>query len=147
MNRVEVAVGAVVERDDAILLVLRGRGAGAGQWSLPGGRVEFDETLTDATAREVFEETGLAVTVGEFLGWVERRGDDPEPYHYVILDFRAIPVDPLAQPVAGDDAADVEWVVRHALAEHDLVPGLLDFLRDVGVVPSDGVHKGRESRR
>ena len=54
----EVAVGAIVVHDGCLLLVQRGRGAGAGKWAPPGGRVEFGETLVDAVVREVREETG-----------------------------------------------------------------------------------------
>ena len=129
----ELAVGAVVRRGDEILLIRRGRGTAVGQWAIPGGRVEFGEALKAAVAREVREETGLDVTVGRFLGWAERMGDDPGPYHYVILDFAAEPVDPDATARAGDDAADVAWVRANALETYPLVAGLAEFLRRVGV--------------
>jgi ADP-ribose pyrophosphatase YjhB (NUDIX family) len=130
---VEVAVGAVVRRGDAVLLVRRARGTAVGQWAIPGGRVEFGEGLKAAVAREVLEETGLEVKVGRFLGWAERMGDDPGPYHYVILDFAAEVVDPEARPRAGDDAGDVAWVPANALETYELVAGLAEFLRKVGV--------------
>jgi ADP-ribose pyrophosphatase YjhB (NUDIX family) len=129
----EVAVGAVVRRGDEILLIRRGRGAAVGQWAIPGGRVEFGERLKTAVAREVREETGLDVTVGRFLGWAERMGDDPAPYHYVILDFAAEPVDSDAPAVPGDDADDVAWVPTNAIETYPLVAGLAEFLRRVGV--------------
>jgi 8-oxo-dGTP diphosphatase len=129
----EVAVGAVVRRGDEVLLIRRARGAAVGQWSIPGGRVEFGEALKAAVAREVLEETGLEVRVGRFLGWAERIGDDPGPYHYVILDFAAEPVDPAAVPRAGDDADDVAWVPTKALETYPMVAGLVEFLRRVGL--------------
>jgi 8-oxo-dGTP diphosphatase len=129
----EVAVGAVVRRGDEILLVRRGRGTAVGQWAIPGGRVEFGEGLKAAVAREVKGEKGLDVTVGRFLGWAERVGDDPGPYHYVILDFAAEPVDPAAVPQSGDDADDVAWVPTNALETYPLVAGLAEFLRRAGV--------------
>ena len=131
--RVEVAVGAVVRRGDEVLLIRRARGTAVGQWSIPGGRVEFGEGLKAALAREVLEETGLEVKVGRFLGWAERMGDDPGPYHYVILDFAAEPVDPAAVPRAGDDADDVAWVRTKAIETYPLVAGLAEFLRRVGL--------------
>ena len=127
----EVAVGAVVRRGDEILLVRRGRGTAVGQWAIPGGRVEFGEGLKTAVAREVREETGLDVRVGRFLGWAERMGDDPGPYHYVILDFAAEPLDPQAPARAGDDADDVAWVRTNAIETYPLVSGLAEFLRRV----------------
>jgi ADP-ribose pyrophosphatase YjhB (NUDIX family) len=140
--RPEVAVGAVAVHDDRILLVRRGRGPAAGEWSVPGGRVEAGETLHEAVVREVAEETGLEVVVERFLGWVERIGPpegadggagDPR-YHFVILDFVVDVLDPDQAAVPGDDAAEVAWVALPDLADVRLVAGLLDFLEDTGVV-------------
>ena len=141
--RPEVAVGAVVVRDGPdgrpadLLLVERGRGAGVGRWSVPGGRVEPGERAADAVVREVAEETGLAVAVEGFLGWVERI-DPAGGWHFVILDFRARALDAAAVPVAGDDAAAVRWWPLTELATADLVDGLLDFLVEHGVAPAAG---------
>jgi ADP-ribose pyrophosphatase YjhB (NUDIX family) len=132
--RVEVAVGGIVLRGDEVLLVRRGREPGTGRWSVPGGRVEWGETLTAAVAREVYEETGLAVRVERFAGWVERLPGDGTRFHHVILDFFAVAEEPGAAPRAGDDAAEVRWVPRRAVAGMDLVDGLLEFFTAVGVV-------------
>jgi 8-oxo-dGTP diphosphatase len=131
MTRPEVAVGAVALYDGALLLVRRGRGPAAGEWSVPGGRVETGETLAAAVVREVVEETGLAAVVDGFLGWVERIGAE---HHFVILDFAVTVLDPTETPVAGDDAAEVAWVPLTELADTRLVDGLYDFLRDAGVL-------------
>ena len=76
MSQPRVAVGAIVIRDDALLLVQRGKSPGLGQWSVPGGIVEAGETVRAALVREVLEETGIVVEIGEFAGWVERILDD-----------------------------------------------------------------------
>lgn len=130
-SRPEASVGAVVVRDGKILLVRRGRGPAIGKWSVPGGRVEGGETLVQAVAREVAEETGLDVVCGEFIGFVERIGPD---YHYVILDFWAVPAVDDAALTAGDDAAAAAWVPLDELHAVDLVAGMLDFLIEHGVV-------------
>jgi ADP-ribose pyrophosphatase YjhB (NUDIX family) len=126
-----VAVGAIIVAGDALLLVQRGKPPGVGQWSVPGGIVEEGEPLRVALAREVLEETGIAIEVGEFAGWVERIGNG---FHFVILDFFATPCDEHRELVAGDDAADARWVPVAELYHIDLVDGLLDFLREIGSV-------------
>lgn len=141
--RPEVAVGAVAVVDGRLLLVRRGRGPAAGEWSVPGGRVEPGETLHEAVVRETGEETGLEVVVSRFLGWVERIHDAAAGagaeggHHFVILDFAVDVLDPDRDPVAGDDAAEVAWVALEDLSEVRLVGGLLDFLEDTGVLEVD----------
>ena len=135
MTSPQVAVGAVAVHDDRLLLVRRGHGPAAGEWSVPGGRVEAGETLHEAVIRELAEETGLEAVVVRFLGWVERIGDAPEPFHFVILDFEVEVLDPDASPVPGDDAAEVEWVGFGELGERRLVAGLQEFLEDMAILP------------
>lgn len=132
--RAEVAVGAVAVDADRLLLVRRGHGPGAGEWSVPGGRVEPGEILQEAVVREVMEETGLEVVVDRFVGYVERFGDEPEPYHYVIMDFAVTVLDPDAAPEAGDDAAEARWVPLDDVGDLHLVTGLYEFLTDHAVL-------------
>lgn len=128
--RPEVCVGAVAVRDGCVLLVRRGHGPAAGQWSVPGGRVEWGETLAAAVVREVAEETGLEVVCDGFADWVERIGDQ---HHYVIADFWVSVVGD-QPPEAGDDAAEARWVPLRELGDLDLTAGLRDFLIHIGVL-------------
>ncbi|RMH84641.1 MAG: NUDIX domain-containing protein [Actinomyces sp.] len=130
-RRPEVAVGAVARRGDELLLVRRGRPPAVGRWSLPGGRVEWGETLAEAVERELVEETGLRGRCGDLVGWVERLGSD---HHFVILDF-SVSVEPGGDPQAGDDALEVRWVPIPDLGRLELVDGLADFLTAHGVIP------------
>lgn len=131
---VQVAVGAIARRGDEILLVRRGQEPGAGEWSVPGGRVRLGEELHEAVVREVAEETGLEVLVERFVGWVERIGAEPDPYHFVILDFLVSALDPSPPPTPGDDAAEAAWVRLDELDGLPLVEGLLDFLVDHSIL-------------
>ena len=60
----QVAVGAIVIRDNKVLLVKRKQPPSEGLWAIPGGRVELGETLQKAAEREVREETGVTVQTG-----------------------------------------------------------------------------------
>jgi 8-oxo-dGTP diphosphatase len=128
--RPEVAVGAVAVNDGRLLLVRRGHGPAAGEWSVPGGRVEGGELLAEAIVREVWEETGLECVCGELVGWVERIDDD---HHFVILDFEVTVLDP-RDPIAGGDAAEAMWVPLNDVLELDLVDGLAEFLHDQQII-------------
>lgn len=130
MERPQVCVGAVVVVEERLLLIRRGHGPAAGEWSVPGGRVEAGETLAEAVVRELAEEAGVEGVCGELIGWVERVGDD---HHYVILDFACTLLDD-REPTAGDDATEVRWVPLTDVAEQPLVEGLAEFLHTHGVI-------------
>lgn len=125
-----VAVAAIVfDAAGRVLLVERGRPPGVGLWTVPGGRVEHGEPLAAAVAREVLEETGVAVTVGALVTVVERvipaAGG---AYHYVILDYLATPAADAAPPRAADDARAARWITSTELHALPLTDGLLDVL-------------------
>jgi 8-oxo-dGTP diphosphatase len=127
-------VGAVAVERGRLLLVRRGQGPAAGQWSLPGGRVEGGETLVEAVLRELREETGLEAVCDQFLDWVERIGDG---YHFVIFDFSVTVVEtsePWPQPQAGGDAAEAAWVPLETVAELPVTDGLTEFLHQHGII-------------
>jgi ADP-ribose pyrophosphatase YjhB (NUDIX family) len=128
--RPEICVGAVAVDGDSLLLIRRGYGPGAGQWSVPGGRVEGGETLAEAVVRELAEETGLEGVCDRLLGWVERIAPD---HHYVILDFVVNVLGP-DDPVPGDDAVEAAWVPLSDVAAMALVDGLAEFLHEQGVL-------------
>jgi 8-oxo-dGTP diphosphatase len=128
----EVCVGAIALAGDQLLMIRRGRGPAGGRWSIPGGRVELGETLAEAVVRELEEETGLEALCDQFVGWVERIGDD---YHFLILDF-AVTVLSSEAPTAGDDAAEAAWVPVTLVASLPLVDGLAEFLHEHGILPT-----------
>lgn len=130
MSGPDLCVGAIAVDADRLLMIRRGHGPAAGQWSVPGGRVERDELLAEAVVRELWEETGVEAVCGELLGWVERFD---EGLHYVILDFRVAVLEDTT-PVAGDDAAEARWVPLSDVADLHLVDGLAEFLHEHGIL-------------
>jgi mutator protein MutT len=116
-----VGVGAVIVDDERVLLIRRAHEPLKGEWSLPGGAVELGETLVEALAREVLEETGLRVDVGpviDVIDRVRRTSDGRVEHHFVIIDYACrVAGGTLA---AASDAADVRWVPIAELAAYRL---------------------------
>ena len=114
-----LAAGAVVlDAQRRVLLVRRGRAPSAGEWTLPGGRIEPGETPEQAVVRELLEETAIEGRIVAALGVVviERAGVGAGvAVRYAIHEFAMEPVGGAA-PRAGDDAADARWVARDELA-------------------------------
>jgi ADP-ribose pyrophosphatase YjhB (NUDIX family) len=107
-RRVDCVGALVYDEQHRLLVIQRANEPGRGLWSLPGGRVEPGEDDFTAVAREVAEETGLEVEVGELVGEVER--DAPNGRLYVIRDYEAEAVG--GTLTAGDDALDARFVSR-----------------------------------
>lgn len=134
-RRPQLCVGGVVVSDGDLLLIRRKTDPGAGLWSLPGGRVEFGETMAQAVERELYEETGLRVVCGDLVGWVERTDAD---YHFAIFDFAARLVSDRSELLAGTDASDAQWAPLAQVHHLQLVDGLAEFLSQHGVIAASG---------
>jgi len=104
-------VGAVVFKEDKVLLVLRGKPPAEKQWSIPGGSVELGETLQEAAEREIAEEAGIIIQARKPIytfDVIERDENSDIRFHYVIVDLAADYIS--GELSAGDDAVDVSWV-------------------------------------
>ena len=133
-HAVRCVVAIVFDGAGRLLLVQRGHPPAQGRWSIPGGRVEPGETDQQAVRREIAEETGLTVLVGELAGMVERPG--PAGAIYQIYDYDAVVVGgDGAAAAAASDAADLRWVRAEELAALPVTDGLLDALREWGRLP------------
>lgn len=108
----KVAVAALVTRGAEVLLVRRVHDPGSGQWALPAGFIDPDEDPKTAAAREVLEETGLTVEIGELLELLHR--PDPDGLADLVVVYAARPLAGVVR--AGDDADAAGWFASSALA-------------------------------
>jgi 8-oxo-dGTP diphosphatase len=125
-----VGVGAVVLDGQRVLLVRRGKPPLAGKWSLPGGLVELGETTREAVRREIEEECGLQIRVGEVAGILDRVVRDPEGrirYHWVLVDYVAFPES--GTLCAASDADEAQWVEVDEVNRLETTDGLMDMIR------------------
>ncbi|NIO04774.1 MAG: NUDIX domain-containing protein [Proteobacteria bacterium] len=115
------AVGAVVVKGDDVLLIVRGKEPGYGQWSIPGGAILLGETLEEAVVREIEEEVGIVTKPVGLIGAVDRIVHDEARrvlYHYVLLDFLCLHRSGNLR--ARSDAVKARWVNQSRLGRYNL---------------------------
>ncbi len=110
----QIAVSAAIFRDGKVLLTRRARSPAKGFYSLPGGRVEFGESLHQALSREVDEETGPRIVIVGLGGWRVGRPAAPGAGNYLIRSFAARWA--AREPVLNDELDDYRWIAPDALA-------------------------------
>ncbi len=125
--RPQLAVSAAIFRNGKVLLVRRARSPGKGFYSLPGGRVEFGESLHQALSREVDEETGLKIDIVGLASWREVLPAAGGGGHYLIMSFAARWR--ANEPVLNDEHDDFKWLPAAALGDLKLTGGLPEVLQ------------------
>jgi 8-oxo-dGTP diphosphatase len=123
----QLAVSAAIFRNDKILLVRRARSPAKGFYSLPGGRVEFGETLHAALHREVDEETALKIEIMGLAGWREVVPGITGGGHYLIMSFAARWAS--GEPVLNNELDDFKWLKPDALGDLKVTGGLAEVIQ------------------
>ena len=126
-NHPQLAVSAAIFRDGKVLLARRARSPAKGFYSLPGGRVEFGESLHTALTREVDEETGLRIEILGLAGWREVLPSASGGGHYLIMSFAARWV--AREPVVTNELDDFRWLPPDDLGDLKLTGGLEEVIR------------------
>ena len=125
-----VAVGAVVFKDECILLVRRGQPPAEDLWAIPGGSVEIGETLQEAAEREILEETGIRIRASKPIYTfevIDRDAAGKVRFHYVIVDLVADYV--MGEPSPGDDAIEARWVSAGEINDLEVSSATLKLLK------------------
>src|SRR5919204_5182977 len=110
-----IGVGGAVVRDSQLLLVRRCSRHGRGNWQLPGGFIEPNETIEQAVVREVKEETGIDAEVDAVLGLRSRYDAETGNGVYIVL---------LLRPNGGEPIPDRREVDHAAYFTLDEIRGL-----------------------
>jgi ADP-ribose pyrophosphatase len=128
-------VGAVVVHEGRVLLIRRAKEPMRGRWLVPGGTVEWGETLQEAVVREVREETGLDVRAREMVAVLDRIHPEPDAaggasgtaeHHFVIVDYLCDWVSGTLQ--AGSDAEEAAWVAVADLGDYQVPQAALEVI-------------------
>lgn len=104
-------VGLVIEKDGGLVLIKRGHPPHQGEWTLPSGFVEADESAEEGAIREAEEETGLKVEIIE-LAMINSFPEGP-PVSGIMIFYRMRPIG--GDLKAGDDAVDARVFMPHEI--------------------------------
>jgi 8-oxo-dGTP diphosphatase len=121
-----------------VLLIRRGHDPYAGCWALPGGFIDPGESLEQAAARELAEETGLENISMRQLHAYSTPGRDPRGW-VITVTFVAVVNKDEVRPVAGDDAAEAAWFALDP-AGPPYVPANVSLAFDHSSMLADAVH-------
>jgi 8-oxo-dGTP diphosphatase len=124
-----LAVSAAIFRDGKVLVVRRARKPALNLYTMPGGVVEAGETLAEAVAREVREETSLQIEVLTLAGHREAVMRDAQgrvERHFVIMCFAARWVS--GEPVLNEELDDARWVDPAEIAGIRTTDGLAEIV-------------------
>ena len=123
--RFRPAAYGIAVRDGQVLVA---RSRFTGRWELPGGAVAPWETLEEGLKREYEEETGVPITVGEFIGFDQGFiAFFQHPFNSLRFFYRvhAQAAEPRAQP---EEVEEVRWVALSELNEANMARGHYRFL-------------------
>ena len=117
-----VTAAGLVTRDDGKVVVLENA---RGEWEFPGGQVEEGEAITEALKREIEEETGVLVEVGQLVGVYSRICNPP------IVNFTFLCKWVSGELRASEESMQVIWESRGKALAKITKPQLVDRMNDM----------------
>ena len=106
--------------DDKVLILKRAHSDyGEGQWCLPGGKVDYGQTVHETVVKELREETALRCTSARFLFYQDSLPPEPGKMHCINLYFECAVTGQIRLDT--DESSDHRWVGRGELAQYDIV--------------------------
>ena len=123
-------VAVIIDDQERVLLTRRSIPPFKGMWVMPGGKIDLGEPIAVALRREVDEEVGLAVEVGDLIDVFEHVTPGEDNCHYIILFYRCGPVHTDVAHNA-DEVAEAQWVPRHELVRYPMPDGTRHILTKV----------------
>jgi 8-oxo-dGTP diphosphatase len=124
-----LAVSAAIFRDGKVLVVRRARKPALNLYTMPGGVVEAGETLAEAVAREVREETALQIEVLTLAGHREAVMRDAQgrvERHFVIMCFAARWI--AGEPVLNEELDEAHWLAPSEISGLRTTDGLAEIV-------------------
>jgi len=115
-------VAVILDGDGRVLLTKRSIPPFLDLWVMPGGKIELGEPILEALKREVHEEVGLEVEVGELIDVFEHLTPGEENCHFVILYYRCRPM--YCDVVHNEaEVAEAAWVSCNELVNFSIPAG------------------------
>lgn len=112
-----LTVDTVIVHNGSVVLIKRKNPPYRGSWALPGGFVEYGETVEYAAVREAKEETGLDVALGSIVGVYSNPERDPRGH---VVSICYIGNETGGNLFADTDASDVRYFTFHEVLKLDL---------------------------
>lgn len=144
LARPVLGASVAVFHEGKVLLIQRARMPDLGAYSLPGGRVEVGETLSEGALRELAEETGLRAEIIAFIEnaeYISRDEAGGVRTHAVVAAFAGLWTG--GDPEMSDEISDLRWVDPHAPGDLPMTPGLSAILARAAALVA--LHRSPES--
>lgn len=138
MSDIMIAVGAIIENKDGLILLVKHvpekGGYWQGKWICPGGKLELGETIEEGIKREVKEETDLDIELIRPLVPFERvvKDGDKTVLHVIYIDYIARLVKGVLRPAS--DVGEGSWVEKQNLSQLELHEDTIRLLKIAGMM-------------